>query len=158
MAAADTYYYPLYNLPAHFAHGSMVQAFVRNMTALQVDGALDEADDRLFLGRLPKNVKILGWRLYLGDFDDGSTDAAHDLEIGDGTTTKTLVSATTIGQAGGIVDELDTASVPTNIGFVTDTDGYDVWIETDTAPGSAQDGAICVVIYYTGLLNPGEEN
>lgn len=157
MAAEDTILQPEYNRPTFYPTDGGVFPFVRTIDAADVADALDEADDKLIIGKLPKNVKLLGWRLYMGDFDTG-TDSLHDLVIGDGTTTKRLVDASDIGQGGGIVDELDSTSDQASLGFVLDTDEYDVWIETSTAPAGAQDGDITVIIFLTAQLDAGEES
>ena len=95
--------------------------------------SLDEANDTVYIIALPanRNVYLKNLQMVADDLDSGATPALTLSAIAtDGSTTKTLISASTIGQGGGN-DDLDA-----NLGLGDyDFGGY--WIATKVGTGAA---------------------
>lgn len=122
-----------------------------------------ETDDVIKFFKLPANAKILYGRIDCEDLDS-ATSLTLDLIVSDGTTTKYLLNASTIGQGGGFADTRDAAAngvqdvfdANSAIGYTlpdNETDWY-VAVVVDTAPGGAQnDGIGCTIGYTMALEN-----
>lgn len=84
-------------------------------------------NDTRRLNKVPINVCFgPGTYMQAGDGDTG-TALVLTLRVTNGTTTKVLISASTVGQAGGLVRPTLGPTVEDGIGFVTDANDY--WIE-----------------------------
>lgn len=84
-------------------------------------------NDTRRLNKVPINVCFgAGTYMQVGDMDSGA-GLVLTLRVTDGTTTKVLISASTVGQAGGIARPTLGPTVEDAIGFVTNNNNY--WIE-----------------------------
>lgn len=122
-----------------------------------------ELNDVIKFFKLPANAKILFGRIACEDLDSHATPTITlDLLVTDGTTTKYVFNASTIGQAGGFVDSRDAAasgvvhelSSNTAINYTlpdNEVDWY-VALKVSAAPATAAGDAIAVSIGYTHCL------
>lgn len=84
-------------------------------------------NDTRRLNKVPINVCFgAGTWMQAGDGDTGA-GLVLTLRVTDGTTTKVLISASTVGQAGGIARPTLGPTVEDGIGFVTNNNNY--WVE-----------------------------
>jgi hypothetical protein len=90
------------------------------------DGVINST---LKLFQLPaKGIQINDCFVQCDQIDSNATPTVvFDLRVTNGTTTKTLISASSAGQAGGFTRPTRKAATEDGIGFTTDNDNY--WIE-----------------------------
>lgn len=126
-----------------------------------------EADDVIKFFKLPAFAKILYGRIDCEDLDSNATPTlALDLVVSDGTTTKYIFNASTIGQTGGAVDSRDAGANGVQdafdsgsaVGYVLpdfETDWY-VAVVCDTAAATFQNDGLRATIGYTMALENDE--
>ncbi len=112
-------------------------------------GALN--DTRKLL-QLPYGVTI-GANSYMqvGDMDSG-TALVLTLRISNGTTTKVLIDASTVGQAGGIIRPTKIGTTENAVGFTTDSHGYYLELLIATAATGAQSALFTYAVDMTGFF------
>lgn len=117
-------------------------------------GALN---DTRRLNKVPINVTFgPGTFIQCADLDSGGSPAlVLTLRVTDGTTTKVLISASTVGQAGGLARPTLAPGTETAIGWTTDGNGY--WIELlyATAAATAASGVFQWGIHMVGWAPSG---
>jgi len=107
-------------------------------------------NDTLKLCQLTRNITILDGLVQAPDADS-STGLVFSVQITNGTTTKTLISLSTAGQAGGIIRPTKLATSEDAIGFTLNNDNY--WLEilwTTQASGTAASGVWIVMVMVSG--------
>jgi hypothetical protein len=116
-----------------------------------------EAGDKLIVRKLPQGCKIVDAYICTADRDT-STSPTHvmSLEVTNGTTTKTIIDGTTVGQTGGIIRPTKAPGTEDGIGYVVPDAGYYLRVITDTAAATEAAGIIIVSVTLTRLLQPGE--
>jgi hypothetical protein len=136
MANVNGPYYGFYVPPAPVGSARDITPVY---TETFVPGALN---DTRRLIKVPINVCCGGNSfMQVGDMDTG-TALVLTLRITDGTTTKVLISASTVGQAGGIARSTLGPTVENAIGFVTDNNNYRLELLIATAATGAQSAAL----------------
>lgn len=118
------------------------------LTETFAPGALNDTR-RLF--KVPINITFgAGTFMQVGDMDT-STGLVLTLRVTDGTTTKVLISASTVGQAGGIARPTLGPTVETAIGWTTNNNDY--WVElliATAATGTATSAAFTYGVEMNG--------
>lgn len=110
-------------------------------------GALN---DIRYLLKLPINVTFgAGTFMQVGDMDTGTT-LTLTLRVTDGTTTKVLISASTVGQAGGVARPTLGPTVETAIGWTTDNNNYRLELLYAAAATGAQSADFVYGLHMTG--------
>jgi hypothetical protein len=110
--------------------------------------------------RLPKGAKLLplGWYIESPDVDTNATPTVKfDLIVTDGTTTKTVIADTVVGQAGGTVfDQTATVGQQTGwVNYVTTNGNFYVALKIDTASATHASGSVIVGCKYSIDLESG---
>jgi hypothetical protein len=129
------------------------QSGINIRTATVTFAAALVANDVFKLFKLPKGAKLVpgGWSIENGADYDTSTNLTLSLQVTDGTTTKTPLAATTIGQGAAAV------AVPAStdvgwIGFVTTSPDFYVRLLVAAGPSTSTSGTIkCTASYTTDL-------
>jgi len=114
------------------------------------------AADTYRLCKLPKRVTVADALIQTGDLDSNGTPLlVFSLRITDGTTTKTIIHQTTVGQAGGVIRPTKIATTENGLGFTTTN--KDFWLEIliDTGAATAAAGIFKVFVNLTGGYLPG---
>lgn len=169
--AADTFTLPNYAEPALYSRSNLAPITRTVKFALAgLTGAAGSVADPIETGdvfkifKLPPDVKILSGALQVGDLDSAAS-LTLSLVVTNGTTTKYIFNASTIGQAGGSVTSRDAAangfihafSANAAIGWVVDNDNYYLALNgTAGAAGAGADDDIYVEIQYTSALESNE--
>lgn len=114
------------------------------------------SDTRRLL-KIPINTVIgAGSFIQCSDMDTaGSPALVMTLRITDGTTTKVIIDATTIGQTGGIIRPTKIPATENAIGFVTDTVNYRLELLYVTAAGTAASGTFVYGLNMIGWAPTG---
>lgn len=110
------------------------------------------ANDVVNIVRLPKDAVLLGGFIETSADFDTSTNLTISLRVTDGTTTKTLISASTLGQgaAGVVTETAGNGSLTTGWrGFKTENDDYKVQLLFPAGPSTATSGSIYVGIKFS---------
>lgn len=149
MANVNGTYYGYYIPPAPVGAARDVTPI---FTETFAPGALN---DTRRLMKVPINV-CCGANSFLqvGDMDSGTT-LTLTLRITDGTTTKVLISASTVGQAGGIARSTLAPSVENGIGFVTDNNSYRLELLIAAAATGATSAQFTWGFHMTGYAPSG---
>lgn len=110
------------------------------------------ADDVIQFTKLPKGAILCApsmWFIQSADYDT-STNLTYTLRVYDGTTTKTILSASTLGQSTGIRVNGDGTGLVTGWpGFELDSDNYRLEILIAGGPSTSSSGTITVGCAYT---------
>lgn len=92
----------------------------------------------------------------IGDADTNATPTAvFDLQITDGTTTKTLISGATTAQAGGLIRPTKVPTTEDGVGFTTTNRSFWVQIKWTTASATAAAVAVWVGLTLDGFYPAG---
>ncbi len=132
---------------------------VRHITIPAAKLPTGAVNDVYKIAKLPKGAKLVtGWMLEVPDIDTNATPTATlDVIVTDGTTTKTVINATTAGQAGGInYDHTATFGVQTGVmGFVTTNDDFYVALKFSAAAATYAAGIVKIQFRYSTDLEGG---
>lgn len=112
------------------------------------------ANDVAKILKLPKGANLLGtgWFMETSADFDSSTNLTLTLRVNDGTTSKTIISASTIGQgaAGRVSENVGNGSLQVGwIGFETTNESFDVEILVAAGPSTATSGTINVGVSFS---------
>ena len=126
------------------------------LSYLYTFGAVLAAADYIRYFKLPKGARLApgGWFIETAADLDTSTNLTLSLQVTDLTTTKTIISASTLGQgAAGIVQEIDAAGNGAGQlawrAYVTTSDDFFVRLLVAAGPSTAATGTIHVGCSYT---------
>jgi hypothetical protein len=104
-----------------------------------------------------KGISVIDGFAQCNDLDSNATPTAvFSVVITDGTTTKTLIDASTIAQAGGLIRPTKLASTENAIGFTTDNDDYYVAIVWGTGAATGVAGTFNVGLTLSGFYKYGD--
>ena len=144
--ATATVYSNRYPVPAG---GPGARAFVVKATTVAATMA---TNDILKILALPsKGITIYDAFVQCADLDTNATPAVvFSLRVTNGTTTKTIISLSTVGQAGGLIRPTKITSTEDGVGFVTDDDNYYIDALWTTGAATAASAA-----FYVGLVLDG---
>lgn len=119
---------------------------------------LDTAADRVKFFKLPPGAKLLGGHIESADIDTGTPAVTMSLIVTNGTTTKTIIALSTVGQAGGIVfSQTATYGAQTGWkGYTCNGRGWYVAVTIGTAPATVAAGNLQAGIIYTMDTEGGE--
>lgn len=145
MAATDTKH-PQYNRLPPQPTGGYVSSLIRKFAS----NLFGEDGDIRRICPVGRGV-VIGAGCFV-QTGDGDTGTAHvfDMKITNGATTKTIISGSTAGQAGGLVRPTKAPSVEDGVGFVVPDDGYYIYLECTTAAGTEQAADIVVGVEFLG--------
>jgi len=155
---ATTYEVTSFRRPPVFAAGypgKITVLYTVNLEDLTADASYQLLDgDILKFFKLPAKAVILGGGIASDELDDHATPAlVMDLQVTDGTTTKTVLdAATTFGAARNTYSSYDSAfGAGDGIGYVTTDDDFRVQLEviTSAAGDAAASATLTVWIDYT---------
>lgn len=117
---------------------------------------LGSTNDTYRLCQLPKRVTITDALIQTGDLDSGGSPAlVFSLRVTDGTTTKTIIHQTTVGQAGGVIRPTKIATTENGLGFTTTNGSFWLEILIDTQAATAAAAIFKVFVNLTGGYLPG---
>lgn len=103
-----------------------------------------------------KGITIKDCYVMVADADTHATPTAvFDLQVTDGTTTKTLISGATTAQAGGLVRPTSLPATEDGIGFVTTNKNFWIQIKWTTAAATAAAVALWVGLTLDGFYVAG---
>ena len=118
---------------------------------------LGAAADILKITPLPgKGISITDCFMACSDMDTNATPTLDiTLRITDGTTTKVLILASTVGQAGGVIRPTKVPASEPGIGYAFDTDDY--WLELliNTASATPAAGTLNIGLIMNGWYKTG---
>ena len=118
---------------------------------------LGEAGDIVKFYALPRNAKIEWGRLRIPTALDTGAGLVLSVELTDGTTVKTLIHETDIGQAGGLAEPSTGLANEDGVGFVIPSDGWEARVIVDTGVGTAEAaGDVNLYLSHTMYLETGE--
>ena len=138
--------------PFQYPNGKLVRSY-RHTTAT-ADFSI--AADQVNFFKMPRNAKILGVRLIPTDLDTHATPTLTlTVNLYDGTTTKTYISAQTGGQTGVVCVPTSSAELAV-IGYVTANDNFYFLVTIGTGAATAAAGSIYLEVEYTCDLEYGE--
>lgn len=109
------------------------------------------ASDVAKIQKLPKEVTLVSpgsWFVETSADFDTSTNLTFSLVVTDGTTTKTIISGSTIGQGAAARALADTTAMGW-LGFETDNDSYEVRLLFPAGPSTATSGTFTVGFAYS---------
>lgn len=152
MATANAISYGnTYPIPA----GYQATSFVVKATTLTATMA---TGDILKIAKIQaKGISVIDAFVQSADLDTNATPlVVFSLQISDGTTTKTIIHQSTVGQAGGFIRPTKANSSEDGIGFVTDNDNYALQILFDTGAATAAAVIMRVGITLDGFYLSGE--
>lgn len=140
---------------------SIAEAGVITVSSTYAFTAALAAADYIKYFKLPKYAKLVpfGWAVETFADLDTSTNLTLSLQVTNLTTTKTIVSASTLGQgaAGRVTDQVGNgANQLAWDGFVCDDDNYFVRLLVAAGPSTATSGSIRVTASYTMQSNAGD--
>lgn len=101
--------------------------------------------DRVNLRPLPRSARIVGFYLKSTDLDT-ATALTLTLRVSDGTTTHSLLSASTIGQAGG--SATPEGNNESGMLFETDNGDYELQLVSPAAAGTPAAGTVSGFLQY----------
>lgn len=95
-----------------------------------------------------KGITVKDCYVQIGDVDTNATPlAVFDLQLTDGTTTKTLISGATTGQAGGLVRPTKVPTTEDGVGFVLTNKSW--WVQIKWTTGAATAAAVAMWVGLT---------
>lgn len=130
----------------------------RDVTAIFTETFTPGAtNDTRRLLKLPINTVFgAGTFIQCSDMDtNGAPALVMTLRVTDGTTTKILIDATTIGQGGGIIRPTKIPATENAIGFVTDNNDYRLELLYVTQAATAASGTFVYGIQMCGWAPSG---
>lgn len=152
--AAATVESTIFSVPA--VYRASYPGLIRRVYKHASSSDLTEAGDILKICKLPKNAKIIRGRMKLPDIDTGSPANVISVEVYDGTTTKTLIDESTVGQGGGEIESAKALATEDAVGFVTTNDDFYLRAICDTASATAAAGIYWFEVDYIVFLDSGE--
>lgn len=150
---ATVYEHPAYNAPtAHPSSGGCV-ALSRLWPA--ASGALGAADEDIIrFYKLKRGDVVYDCLLQAGDLDT-STGIVLEVEITDGTTTKTLIAGSTVGQAGGIIRPTKIGSTENGVGYVVPSNAFRIQVRASTVATGSQAADVRLGVILGGHRDQG---
>lgn len=144
---ATTYALPTFNDPAMARPQAGVHQRIVNFTPTTA-----VVNDVYKVAKLPKGAKLApGWWLETPDMDSNATPTlVLSVAVTDGTTTKTPISVSTVGQAGGIVTD-KTATYGLQTGWVNYkllNDDFYIYVKATTAAATFASGRCILAFSY----------
>lgn len=113
-------------------------------------------NDTRRLNKVPINVMFgPGCFIQCAELDSGVDALVLTLRVTDGTTTKKIIDASTVGQAGGIARPTKAPATEDAIGWVTDNNNYWVELLVATAAGTAASGVFQWGLHFIGWAPTG---
>jgi len=159
MATVLSKYWRSLMVPIPLGNPVSIQPVLHLGTSAAVGGTLTlptATNDIFKIITLPERVTIgANWALIAGDHDTGA-NLVMTLRIYDGTTPKTIIDATTVGQAGGIIRPTKIPTTENAIGFTTNSKLW--WLEiliATGAAGGAQAAQLMVQLDLCGWYSTG---
>lgn len=113
-------------------------------------------DDTMKIDELPRGITITdGWVNHTDGDTHATPTAVFSLQLTDGTTTKTLIAASTIAQGGGMIRPTLVGSTETALAFTIPNDNYYAQLKWTTAAATPASSTVKVCISYTGFYQYG---
>ena len=113
-------------------------------------------NDTYRICKLPHGVTLGDCFVQMSDIDTNATPTAvFNLQATDGTTTKVLISGSTIGQAGGFIRPTLANATETGIGYTLDTRNYWLELKFTTAVATPASGTFVVSLTLSGNYQAG---
>lgn len=143
-------------IPVGSPYGTPLAFYLGTGTVGAETVTLGSTNDTYRLCQLPKRVTIADALIQTGDHDTNVSPAlVFSLRVTDGTTTKTIIHQTTVGQAGGVIRPTKIATTENGLGFTTTS--KDFWLEIliDTQAGTAAAAIFKGFVTLTGGYQPG---
>lgn len=119
------------------------------------------ASDEIKYFKLPKGAKLcgFGWAIENGGDYDTATNLTLSLQVTDGTTTKTVISGSTLAQgaAGRVTQDVGNGSLQVGwMDFKTTSDDFYVRILIAAGPSTSTSGTLRCTATYTLDTDPGQ--
>lgn len=151
MANANSTKYKL-NFPLPVGNGS--HAYVFSVTT---DTTAMATGDTFGLIQLPaKGLTVVDAFVQSADLDTNATPTVvFSLQVSNGTTTKTIIHQSTVGQAGGFIRPTKAAASEDGIGYTIPDDNYYLRLLYDTGSATAAAAAVKVGIVLSGFYEAG---
>lgn len=148
--ANSTKYKTLYPLPTGNGSHSYVVSVTTDTTAMALN-------DTFGIITLPvKGLTIVDAFVQAGDMDTNATPTVvFSLQVTNGTTTKTIIHQSTVGQAGGYIRPSKAAASEDGVGFTLDDDNYYLRLLYTTASATPAAVACKVGIVLSGFYESG---